>query len=320
MFVFSRRASPSNVTSIMRSAFPTRSISDMAIISAISNINLKVIVKYGFKSNCLIIVINKYKTCYELKEKIACHFFPDVHAHDNILLRLENTIDEIPNSSILEQFQDNTVLICEINRTSDNLSYHNTIRSHGLRNLQNQVYGIIADSIVDISTLFLKFGFKMREILEYGRQAIKYVDASFEASIPAINGALSVVLSGSEEAVTRILSGPKLNGVMHRKLNVNHAFHSPLTASMLEDYRKSFDSVKLQKPLIQIISTVQGQVANEEISSPDYWIDQQTVLYSQAVEESWNMVDRVFVEFGPDTSLTDELNLLVEDCKFRFDD
>jgi acyl transferase domain-containing protein len=90
------------------------------------------------------------------------------------------------------------------------------------------------------------------------RQAIRDVDASSEASIAAINGTLSLVLSGSEQAVTRVLSCPKLTGVMHRKLNVNHAFHSPLTECMLEDYRKSFDSVKLQKPLIQIISTVRG--------------------------------------------------------------
>ena len=67
---------------------------------------------------------------------------------DNLILRLESSMEMIPNSSTLEHFQDNTVIICEINRVDRNSSvttcflpsYHSKIKSQGedIRNLQNQ--------------------------------------------------------------------------------------------------------------------------------------------------------------------------------------
>ena len=147
-------------------------------------------------------------------------------------------------------------------------------------------------------------------------QAIEDMQASLEVSIAAVNGTMSLVLSGSEEAVDRVLSSSKLSGAMNRKLNVNHAFHSPLTECMLDKFRQSFDSVQLKEPLVQMVSTVRGQIVSKDIACVDYWIDhvRQTVLYSQAIEQCWAMGGRVYVEFGVDQSLTEELNYLL-DCK-----
>jgi acyl transferase domain-containing protein len=120
------------------------------------------------------------------------------------------------------------------------------------------------------------------------RQAIQDANAYSEASIAAINGELSLVLSGSDNAITRVLSTSKLNGVMHRRLSVNHAFHSPLTECMLSKFRSSFSSVKLHNPIVPIVSTVRGRLVREEIASVEN--DEKRTTASVLIKCGWMLL------------------------------
>jgi acyl transferase domain-containing protein len=119
-----------------------------------------------------------------------------------------------------------------------------------------------------------------------------------EASIAAVNGEKSVVLSGSEEGVSKVLS--KLEGVSSRKLKVKHAFHSPLTSCILDEYKKVLMKVELKQPKIEMISTVTGKVIGEEIATCEYWLRHitDTVQYMEAIIVSAEKGCRTYVEFG----------------------
>ena len=159
-------ASKTNIINTCYDNYNNRSLKDVSVCNVVnSNISFRIKVRFRFNSFGTLIcstficgtfrnldeissVINRYKTFNELKESIASYYCSIVMLPDNLILRLESSMEMIPNSSTLEHFQDNTVIICEINRVDRNSSvttcflpsYHSKIKSQGedIRNLQNQ--------------------------------------------------------------------------------------------------------------------------------------------------------------------------------------
>jgi len=129
-----------------------------------------------------------------------------------------------------------------------------------------------------------------------------------EASVASVNGDLSVVLSGSEEAVTRVLATHVLESVAKQKLDVSHAFHSPLMACVLDSFRDAVQAVssRLSPPSVRMFSTLRGAEVSEELTNVEYWLQHvdHPVLYKQALESSWESGGRTFVEMGPNGTLT----------------
>lgn len=116
--------------------------------------------------------------------------------------------------------------------------------------------------------------------------AVEEVGASSEVSLAAVNGARSVVVSGSQEGVDSVLRSSVLSGIEHRTMKMSRAFHSPLMANISDDFEKVLLSVKLRRPSIRVISTVTGGYVDEELICPSYWLQHmmQPVLYHTAVE------------------------------------
>ena len=134
--------------------------------------------------------------------------------------------------------------------------------------------------------------------------AIESLGVSSEALVAAINGSESVVVSGSEEAVDKIIAG--LGGVSHRDLGVRCAFHSPLMSCMLDDYRDVFSCVQLKPPVIMMVSTVLGYELDTEVTEVGYWLKQIVcpVQYSQAIERTLELGACAYIEMGADETLT----------------
>jgi len=134
--------------------------------------------------------------------------------------------------------------------------------------------------------------------------SIVKVDALSVASVAAVNGSNSVVLSCSTGMVEEILS--MLEGVSSRKLDVDHAFHSPLTVCVLDDYRSKLLSVEFKYPSVTMISTVLGEEVYEEVTHAGYWLDHivRPVRYQRAIETCLELGGKIFVEMGPDSTLT----------------
>ncbi|WP_151775682.1 type I polyketide synthase [Streptomyces abyssomicinicus] len=127
-------------------------------------------------------------------------------------------------------------------------------------------------------------------------------------SLAAVNGPVSVVVSGEADAVAGVASKLTELGVRSRELVVSHAFHSPLMEPMLEEFRAVADGLTFHTPVIPLVSTLTGEEASaEELSSPDYWVAHArgAVRFHDAVRTLHDDLGVLrFVEVGPDATLT----------------
>ncbi|MFK4273125.1 type I polyketide synthase, partial [Streptomyces milbemycinicus] len=133
------------------------------------------------------------------------------------------------------------------------------------------------------------------------------VDHADRAQLAAVNGPSSVVLSGDAETVADIAARFEARGRKATRLRVSHAFHSPLMAPMLADFRAAVERLAFQEPRVPIVSTVTGEVVDAaRISTPDYWVDHvvRPVRFAAAIGEAASAGSRVFLELGPDATLT----------------
>ncbi|GAA0289580.1 hypothetical protein GCM10010302_29960 [Streptomyces polychromogenes] len=128
-----------------------------------------------------------------------------------------------------------------------------------------------------------------------------------EAGIAAVNGPSSVVLSGAEGAVGRVVEKLSAEGRRTKALTVSHAFHSPLMDPVLGDFRKTLESVSFGSPVLPVVSTLTGAVVSaEEFCSVDYWVShvREAVRFADAVEALAAEGAGAFLEVGPGGVLT----------------
>lgn len=125
-------------------------------------------------------------------------------------------------------------------------------------------------------------------------------------SIAAVNGASHVVISGEREAVAMIVASLQAQGVTARELNVSHAFHSPLTDPVLDLFRPVAKSISYQQPKIGFVSCVSGDLVQDEVTNPEYWVRhvRMPVRFDLALKTLRNSHGRLFVEIGPQPVLS----------------
>uniref|UniRef100_UPI001F2FEC63 type I polyketide synthase n=1 Tax=Actinokineospora pegani TaxID=2654637 RepID=UPI001F2FEC63 len=120
--------------------------------------------------------------------------------------------------------------------------------------------------------------------------------------VAAVNGPDSVVLSGAEAAVLAIAAGLAGRGRKTRRLAVSHAFHSPLMAPMLDDFRAVAESLSYRPGSLPVVSTLTGDlIADGRLATADYWVDQarNTVRFGDAVTALRDQGATTFLEIGP---------------------
>ncbi|MCB9147713.1 MAG: type I polyketide synthase [Caldilineaceae bacterium] len=125
------------------------------------------------------------------------------------------------------------------------------------------------------------------------------------ASIAAINGPESVVISGRQEAIDTICAALETQGIRAKKLTVSHAFHSPLMEPMLDEFREVAGQITMTTPQIPLISNLTGLVAGDEIAQPDYWSQhiRRPVQFAAGMETLAAEGVEVFLEIGPQPTL-----------------
>jgi len=136
---------------------------------------------------------------------------------------------------------------------------------------------------------------------------IRSLGLSSEVFVAAVNGERNCVTSGTVDGMMSFFSTLDSAGISYRRLEVQNAFHSPLLNGMVDAYSTVLSTYSMGAPIVKIISTVLGrEVTANEITDKQYWINHlvQAVLYADAVKHCANIGCRIFVEVGPDQTLS----------------
>ncbi|MFG2619449.1 type I polyketide synthase [Streptomyces sp. NPDC048507] len=92
-------------------------------------------------------------------------------------------------------------------------------------------------------------------------------------AIAALNGPLSTVISGDEDAVLDVAAHWQERGRKTKRLRISHASHSPHMDGMLAEFRAVAAGLTFRAPRIAIVSNETGRLLTaEEAGSPDYWV------------------------------------------------
>ncbi|WP_238598483.1 type I polyketide synthase [Saccharothrix sp. ALI-22-I] len=120
--------------------------------------------------------------------------------------------------------------------------------------------------------------------------------------IAAVNGPESVVLSGGEDAVLRVVG---VLGARSRRLAVGHAFHSARMDPMLVPFAAVAESLTYHEPAVPVVSTLTGET-DGKLTSPDHWVEQvrRPVRFGDAVRTLVRRGVTTLVELGPDAVLS----------------
>ncbi|KPA09304.1 short-chain dehydrogenase [Candidatus Magnetomorum sp. HK-1] len=145
-----------------------------------------------------------------------------------------------------------------------------------------------------------------------------------DISIAVYNGPENIVISGKSNAMQSVISSLKSKGFRATKLNVSHAFHSPLMEPMLDKFDQVANDITYHTPKTNLISNVTGEITFD-ITKPDYWVKhvRKPVKFMQSMNSICNKNDQnnntFFIEIGPKPILIGmSLRFIPENPKFAW--
>jgi acyl transferase domain-containing protein/acyl carrier protein len=124
-----------------------------------------------------------------------------------------------------------------------------------------------------------------------------------QVAIAAMNGAESIVISGSVAVVNALTQWLTSQQVRCQLLDVSHAFHSPLMQPMVAEFRQMAETVETQTPKVRFVSTVTGRAETE--LSADYWSQHilNPVRFADGIQAVAGLDVDVLIEIGPRPTL-----------------
>ncbi len=126
------------------------------------------------------------------------------------------------------------------------------------------------------------------------------VEGAPDVAIAAVNGPGAVVVSGAEAEVLRVGEYWREQGRRTTRLQVSHAFHSPLMEPMLEEFTAVVAGLTFTEAAIAVSPAAE---TDQPFATPGYWVEhaRRAVRFADAVERMTGT--DVLVEIGPDAAL-----------------
>lgn len=124
--------------------------------------------------------------------------------------------------------------------------------------------------------------------------------------IAAVNGPSVCVASGPLDAIADLETALARRGIVVRRLQTGHAFHSRMLEPAVESFARLISSTKLNAPNIPLISDLTGTwLSASEAMDAQYWASHlcRPVLFGDGIEELWRGVRRLLLEVGPGQAL-----------------
>jgi acyl transferase domain-containing protein len=124
---------------------------------------------------------------------------------------------------------------------------------------------------------------------------------STDTGVAAINGDNNIVISGNPQTITTIITDLTARGIATKRLNVSHAFQSPMMQPITAEFRRELDSVSYNLPNIPIIANLTGEISDTEIATAEYWCRhlQQPVRFADGMATLRKQGYEVFIECSP---------------------
>lgn len=127
-----------------------------------------------------------------------------------------------------------------------------------------------------------------------------------DLAVAAVNGARSIVLSGSLEAIERLERALHLRDVPVSRLRTSHAFHGPSMQGAVDHWREALRQVRMSAPRMRYVSNVTGDwIDAGQAMDPDYWVAHLlgTVRFADGISTVTAGDPAVFIEVGPGRAL-----------------
>jgi acyl transferase domain-containing protein len=133
------------------------------------------------------------------------------------------------------------------------------------------------------------------------------IESRPDLAIAAVNSPSLCTVSGTHEAIDELETELKPQGLMLRRLQTSHAFHSPMMEPILESFVAEVSKARLKPPAMAYLSNVTGQwIKAEDATDPGYYARhiRQTVLFNDGISEIFSNPERLLLEVGPGNALT----------------
>ncbi|MFV0421639.1 beta-ketoacyl synthase N-terminal-like domain-containing protein [Oleidesulfovibrio sp.] len=120
-------------------------------------------------------------------------------------------------------------------------------------------------------------------------------------TIAACNAPEQTVVSGSCDMIKKLRTVLTNKAIRCTRLDVSHAFHSPLMQPMITAFSSELEKTRFHLPKIPLISNVTGKPEAKLLTSSQYWLDHtlNPVLFSQGLVHAAKEGENVFIEIGP---------------------
>ncbi|MEU1516189.1 type I polyketide synthase [Streptomyces sp. NPDC005811] len=126
-------------------------------------------------------------------------------------------------------------------------------------------------------------------------------------TIAVVNGPEQVVVAGGTEDLNAFAAAAREAGLVSRRINTSHAFHSPGMAGAADAYHRAVAGMELRPPSIPVYSAATGALMTDaQATDPAFWSGQLTapVHFGAALDTLLAEQDRLLLEVGPGRTLT----------------